>query len=718
MSAHNLDFLLRPKSAAVIGASPRPLSVGNVVLRNMIAAGLTRIYPVNPKYGEVEGLKCYAGVADLPEAPDLAVIITPPPTVPDLMAELGAKGTRAAVILTAGFGEGGAAEGLALRQALFDAARPHLLRFAGPNCFGVMTPSADLNASFARTAPLPGKLAFIAQSGAVVSSMLDWAKPRNIGFSHVVTLGDMQDVDFGDLLAYLADDQETSAILLYIEAVTRPDKFMAAARAAARGKPVIAVKSGRSAASAKAAASHTGALAGSDSVYDAALRRAGILRVRGLEDLFAAAAVLNSCPPIFGNRLGIVTNGGGFGVLAVDELLERGGRLADLMPETLVALDTALPDTWSRANPVDIIGDAPAERYRAAVAATLADSGVDAVLAMHCPTAVVDPADAAAAVMRAAEARPAKPVLAAWLGDVSMGPARRLLAEYKIPTFATTTEAVNGFMHTVSYNELRETLQSAPPSALETSGIGSTSAQSRPAPPASWFPNSKVQEMLAAYAISSPRTALAATAAEAEAVADRMGGSVALKIFSPDIVHKSDVGGVVLNLHTPAAVRAAAEAMAAKAAKLLPQARLEGFIVEEMIHRRHGHELIVGVTTDATFGPVIAFGQGGTAVEVIKDKSLGLPPLNAVLARQMIFETRVGRLLQGYRDVPAANIDAIAEVLVNISRLIVENPDITDLDINPLLASPDGVIALDARIKGDPDRTRLLPLASDKTGDR
>ena len=468
MTVRNLDALLRPASIAVIGASTRERSVGDVLTRNLVQGGFKGpISVVHPRESSIQGLPTYKDVASLPAAPDLAVIATPAESVPELIAELGSRGTRAAVVITAGFGEGAEnnGEGQRLRQAALDAAKPHLLRILGPNCLGLLVPGIGLNASFAHLKPEPGGLAFVTQSGAIVTAVIDWAAPRGIGFSHLISLGDMSDVDFGDLLDYLASDRETRAILLYIEAVTSPRKFMSAARAAARLKPVIAIKAGRFAAAARAAASHTGALAGVDAVYDAAFRRAGILRVADTVELFDAVETLARVRRVEGERLAILTNGGGTGVLATDALIAAGGNLPPLSAETQAKLDGVLPPTWSHGNPVDIIGDADGPRYRDALDILLADPEFDAVLVLNVPTAVTSSTEAAEAVVEAVAARRSvKPVLVGWVGQAAAVEGRRFLRKSGLPAFQTPDEAARGFMHLVQYRRRRALLMETPPS--------------------------------------------------------------------------------------------------------------------------------------------------------------------------------------------------------------------------------------------------------------
>ncbi|MGE0743837.1 MAG: GNAT family N-acetyltransferase [Rhodospirillales bacterium] len=710
MTIRNLDRMFRPGSVALIGASRRAGSIGALIARNIVDGGFDGpIYPVNPKAYEVEGLRCWPDVASLPEPPDLAVIATPPATVPELVAELGARGTRAAVVITAGFAEGHNAEGRRLQQALLDAARPHLLRVAGPNCVGIMVPGHGLNASFAHIAPRAGDIAFAAQSGAVLTAIIDWAEGHGIGFSHLVSLGDMADVDFGDMIDYLAGDPGTRAILLYVEAVTEARKFMSAARAASRIKPLVVMKGGRHAEAAQAVASHTGALAGADAVYDAAFRRAGALRVFDMAELFDAVATLAKIKSIPGDRVAILTNGGGMGILATDALLDRRGRLAALSPDTIAALDAALPPTWSRGNPVDIIGDAPGSRYAAALEALLADPGSDAVIVLNCPTAVASGIEAARAVADTVAARASrKPVLTSWVGEAAAADARALFTERGIPTYRTPDEVVRGLMHLVEYRRNQDMLAETPPSLPP--GLSVDLDRARPVVDAAmqagqaWLTGPEAQALLGAAGIPTPGATVARTPADAAAAAAALQRPVALKIRSPDILHKSDVGGVALNLAAPDDVRRAAEAMLARIGAAKPDARIDGFTVEPMIARAHARELIIGIADDAQFGPVILFGHGGTAVEIIDDKALALPPLNIGLAYAAMKRTRVWRLLQAHREQPAAALDEVAATLVRVSQLLVEVPEIVELDINPLLADADGVMAVDARIRLAPPR--------------
>jgi len=704
MSTYRLDRLFAPRSVAIVGASPRERSLGRAVLHNMINGGFPgRIHLVNPDHPQIDGVAAVANVAALPEVPDLAVIAVPPAVVPETVAAAAVKGVAAAIIITAGLGHG---PGSLADQALA-AARPHGLRLVGPNCLGVMVPAAKLNASFASCMPASGDLALVSQSGAIVAGMVKWAAQRSIGFSAVASIGDQADVDLGDLLDHFANDRATRAILIYVESVKDARKFMSAARAAARAKPVIGIKAGRHAQAARAAATHTGALAGSDAVYDAAFRRAGLLRVRDLDDLFGAAETLARLRPFPGKRLMILTNGGGIGVLALDRLSDFGGTAAELSPATFAKLDAVLPPTWSRSNPVDIIGDADADRYAAALEVLLAAPDGDALLVLNVPTAL---AAATATAKRVAETVTAyrariygaRPVFAVWVGedDATAG----IFDAARIPHYRTETDAVRGFMHLVRYREAQDALRATPPSLPENFTRQEATAREvverALADGRSWLDPLEIARVFAAYAIPIAPIALARDPDEAAAAAIPLlaSGAIAVKIFSRDIVHKSDVDGVRLNLASEAAVRQAAADIIARARAARPDARIEGVVVQTMVSRPKARELLVGLADDPTFGPVVAFGWGGTAVATIDDKALALPPLDLNLAYDLIARTRVARLLKAYRNVPAAREDEVALVLVKIAQLAADIPEIRELDINPLLADESGVIAVDARV--------------------
>jgi len=728
MSVRNLDKMFAPRSLTLIGATAREPSVGHVLLRNLTTAGFQgEITAINPRATSFGNIKAYPDVASLPHVPDLAVIATPPATVPGIVADLATKGTKAAVIITAGFGELGE-EGRRLQMQMLEAARPALLRIAGPNGLGLMVPGVGLNASFAHIAPLKGSIAFVSQSGAVVTAMLDWATTRGIGFSHIVSLGGMSDVDFGDMLDYLAHDPQTSSILLYVEQITEARKFMSAARQAARLKPVLVIKSGRHAEAAKAAQSHTGALAGSDEVYQAAFRRAGMLRVDGIEDLFDAVETLSTHPEkrlLAGNRLSILTNGGGIGVLATDFALDEGARLAKLTPETIAKLDAVLPRTWSRANPVDIIGDAPASRYAASIDVLLQDQGTDAVLVLNSPTAVVDNVEAARVVAEAA-LKSHKPVFTSWLGDSGARAGRQIFLDRRVPTYETPNQAIHAFMLQVRYLRNLRLLMEIPSDGPAWPDRNLKAAQALVARVLAegreWLNEWEAKDLLAAYGIPVVATRAVKDPDEAASVAGELGFPVALKILSPDITHKTDVGGVVLDLENAGAVRVAAQHMLENVAMAAHGARVEGFTVQRMVSRPSAFELILGIVDDATFGPVLLFGQGGTAVEIIRDKAMALPPLNRVLADDLIQSTRISKLLAGYRDRRPADHEAIVGALMALGDLATDLPEVSELDINPLWADQTGVIALDARVRvkaATGDRTQrfaVKPYPSDLEG--
>lgn len=702
MTIRNLEHLFNPQSVAVIGASNRSRKVGSVVMRNLLRGHFAGpIMPVNPKYTAVAGVLCYENVESLPLVPELAVICTPPATVPDIMAQLGRRGTRAAVVLTAGLSTATDAKGRALKEVVLEVARSFSLRILGPNCLGLMVPGTGLNASFAHTDALAGKVAFVSHSGALCTAVLDWAKPREIGFSHFISLGDSADVNFADMLDYLGSDPHTRAILLYMESIQKARRFMSAARAAARNKPVLVIKAGRVMEGAQAAASHTGAMAGVDVVYDAAIRRAGMLRVFEIEELFDAVETLARLGIVKGERLAIVSNGCGPGVIATDCLIEGGGKLATLAEDTLQQLDDVLPPTWSRRNPVDLIGDADGHRYTQALDILLKDPNLDALLVMHVPTAIAPSEETAQAVATALASTPQN-VLTSWLGEESAAAARHRFAQQGIPTYSTPEEAVRAFLHLVRFRQNQDLLMETPPSIpVEFTPVTTTVrrvVQQALTAGKNLLSEPESKAVLAAYGIPVVETQIVQSEEKVLIAAEEMGYPVALKIVSSEISHKSEVGGVALYLETPEALRLAVELMRSRITQQCPKANITGFSVQKMVHRPGAHELIVGVHTDPTFGPVILFGQGGKATEIVGDRAIGLPPLNLNLAEELISRTRIARLLQGYRDQRPANLDQIKLTLIQLSQLIVDIPEIVELDINPLLADSQGVLALDARI--------------------
>lgn len=703
MTIRNLDLLFHPSSIVLVGASERPGSIGLHIAENLLRAGFAGdIAFVNPGHDTILERRCFRSIEALPFAPGLAVVATPPNTVPGVIDELGRKGCRAAVVITAGLNRD-------LSKAMVEAAGRYLLRIIGPNCLGIQIPSLKADASFAQTLAKPGEIALVSQSGAITAAMLDWAAVEDVGFSHVVSIGDAADVDLGDMLDYLAGDATSRAVFLYIEAVKHAAKFMSAARRCSRTKPVIAIKAGRHPEGARAAASHTGALAGSDNVYSAALRRAGILRVVDLDEMFDAAEVLARIKRIPGSRVAIVTNGGGAGVIAADTLVDLRGELANLEPATLEALNKALPPTWSHGNPVDIIGDAGPERYRAAMEAVLQDANTDVVLVMNCPTALASSVDAAKATVEAVQNDRRKgfhkPVVATWLAHSEVQNVRPLFAGGGIPDFKTPTEAIEGIMQLARYGRAQAELMQTPPAlppehfdpkAVEAC-IAGTLSQGR-----SLMTEPEAKAVLSAYDIPTVPTRVAATAEEAgEAAAELLRGcaSVVVKILSPDITHKSDVGGVRLDLTTAEETEKAARQMLRDVRAASPGAVIEGVTVQPMIHRKDAYELILGITTDPVFGPIVLFGAGGTAVEAIGDTAMSLTPLDLKLASELIASTRIYKLLKGFRDRPAVDLNGLALCLVKLSMLAVQHRAIRELDINPLLIDEKGMIALDARIK-------------------
>lgn len=701
MTTRNFEALFAPRCVALIGASNRPGSVGQVLAANLLAGGFAgEILFVNGKGEPVSGRPAWRSIADLPQTPDLAVIATPAASVPQLIAELGARGCRAAVVISAGF-EGDDAQSAALREAVLKASRPHLLRIVGPNCLGVLSPRTGLNASFARGTPPAGGLALVAQSGAVAAAALDWAPAHGLGFSHVVTLGDALDIDLGDVLDHLGRDAATRAILVYLESLHDARKFMSAARYAARAKPVVLLKGGRSAAGAKAAFSHTRALAGADAVYSAAFRRAGVLQVDGLDELLDTALLVSGAPKA-GGTLTLLTNGGGAAVLAADAFERAGGRLSVLSAETQARLKDVLPAHASAGNPVDILGDAGPDLYGRSLAALLDAPEVDAVLTINCPTAVADSDAAAEAVVAArAAARRRKPVLAAWLGEPSGAAGRARLAAAGLPTYPTAEPAARAFARLDALARFRALL-------LEAPDEGGTSGQdaARPIIAAALAGGRdsldplEVQAVLHAYGVATPEIRLAASPAEVALLvqAHHADAAVALKIHSPDISHKSDVGGVIVGLRGAAEAERAAEAMLERVRAARPDARLDGFLVQPAIKRPHAQEILAGIVRDPTFGPVVMVGHGGVAVEVLADRAIGLPPLSHALALDMVAQTHVSRLLGGYRDVPKADLDALADLLVGLGRLATDLPEVAELDLNPVLCDETGALALDARI--------------------
>jgi acetyltransferase len=702
MGRHYLKHLFTPASIAVFGASELPESVGGRVFRNLLASGFAGpVVPINPKYQEIEGRACHASLETVTERIDLAVIATPASTVPALIRNCGEHQIPAAIVLSAGFGE---LEGVGkqLEHQLLEEAKRHHIRILGPNCLGLMRPSIGLNATFSNNVAQPGSLALISQSGALCTAILDWAGAHQIGFSCMASVGDAADVEFGDILDYLATDPETRSILMYVEGIRDARRFMSGLRAAARMKPVIVIKSGRHAEGSRAAMSHTGSLVGSDDVFDAALQRAGVVRANTIEQLFAAAQLLSNHPKVRGsNRLAIITNAGGPGVMATDCAVEQHVKIAQLSPATIEHLDTVLPKHWSRNNPVDILGDATPERYEAAVGACLADDQIDGLLVMLTPQAMTDPTGAADAVIRAAEGVK-KPLLTCWLGETQVRAGREVFSARKIPTFINPESALEAFGFLTQFRRNQDMLMQAPGPLAELDSPDVEGArliiEGALSEKRSLLSGMETRALLRAFNIPMLPAMIARSPNEALAAAEYLGFPVALKIMSPDITHKSDVGGVRLNINRAQAVRHVYNEMMEQVQAAAPNARLEGVSIEKMYRSASGREVLVGVIDDPVFGPVISFGAGGTAVEIMRDRAIALPPLNDHIARSLIKQTQISKMLKAFRGQPPVNMEALVQVLLRVSEMVCELPQIKEMDINPLTVDETGAFALDARI--------------------
>ena len=700
MTPHYLDRLFAPRSIAVFGASPEN-TVGGRVLRNLTESGFEgAVYAINPRHRRIRGRQCYPSLADVGRPVDLAVIATPAVTVPGIIGECGENGVGAAIVLSAGFGEGDG-DGAVLRRSLVDEGRRLGVHVLGPNCLGVLSPHLKLNATFSKGGGQPGSLALVSQSGALCTAILDWAAEHQVGFSSVVSLGDAADVGFGDVLDYLAVDAKTESILLYVEGIRHARRFMSGLRVAARLKPVIVLKAGRHEAGSRAAVSHTAALVGGDDAFDAALRRAGAVRVMTIEQLFAAAQLLSTHQRSGGNRVAIVTNAGGLGVLAADRAVELNLRVDPPSPATLAQLDEALPRQWSHGNPVDIVGDAPPERYHTAVHACLDDPAVDGVLVMLAPQAMTEPLDAAREVLRAAEGSD-KPVLTCWMGGAQVRSARELFTERRIPSFPSPETAVEAFAYLAAYHENQKLLLQVPGPLIDPGRPDSEAArlivQGVLGEDRETLSTTESKAVLTAFRIPVATALFARSADDALVAAESVGFPVALKIDSPDITHKSDVGGVRLDVGHAADVRGAYEALVARVQEARPDARIDGVTVERMRRMPNARELLIGASRDAALGPIVTFGAGGTAVELVRDSAVALPPLNGFIARDLIRRTRVSTALDAFRQLPPARVDLVEQILIRVSEMICELPQIRELDINPLLVDEREAVAVDARI--------------------
>ncbi|WP_017804111.1 acetate--CoA ligase family protein [Nodularia spumigena] len=698
-----LDAIFAPKSVAVIGASERANSVGRTLLWNLISNPFGgTVFPVNPQRHSTLGIKAYPTIFDVPEAVDLAVIATPAPTVPSIITQCVDAGVKSAIILSAGFKETGA-EGITLEQQILEQAHRGKMRIIGPNCLGVMSPRTGLNATFASAMARPGNVGFISQSGALCTAILDWSFSENVGFSAFVSLGSMLDVGWGDLINYLGDDPHTKSIVIYMEAIGDGRAFMSAARQVALTKPIIVIKAGRTEAAAKAAASHTGALAGSDQVLDAAFRRCGVLRVNSISDLFDMAELLAKQPRPQGPRLTILTNAGGPGVLATDALIATGGEVAEISEETTASLNQILPAHWSHGNPIDILGDADPHRYTQALEIAAKDPNSDGLLVILTPQAMTDPTQTAEQLKPYAQ-MVGKPILASWMGGADVAAGEMILNKNHIPTYPypDTAARMFSYMWQSTYN-LRGIYETPVISAIDSSsGIPDRNCVEKIIKAARQAERTMLTEfeskqILAAYGVPVVTTCVAESEDEAVRCAENMGYPVVLKVFSHTITHKTDVGGVQLNLRDAEAVRLAYNAIAESVSAKVGVEHFLGVTVQPMV-KMAGYELIIGSSLDAQFGPVLVFGTGGKLVEIFRDRAIALPPLNTTLARRMMEQTQIYKALQGVRGQKSIDLAALEQLMVVFSQLVVEQPGIKEIDINPLLASSEELIALDARI--------------------
>jgi acetyltransferase len=697
-----LDAIFAPRSVAVVGATEKPGSVGRAALWNLVSNPFGgTVYPVNPHRPNVLGIRAYPTLKDLPEAVDLAVIVTPAATVPDLVGQCADAGVKGVIVLSAGFKETGT-EGMILESRVLDEARRGRLRLIGPNCLGVMRPHGGLNATFAGAMARPGSVGFISQSGALTTAILDWSLRAQVGFSAFVSIGSMLDVGWGDLIDYLGDDPKTRSIVIYMESVGNARSFLSAAREVALTKPIIVIKAGRTEAAAKAAASHTGSLAGSDDVLDAAFRRGGVLRANTISDVFYLAEVLGKQPRPKGPRLTIVTNAGGPGVLAVDALVGQGGQLAELSPDTIKTLSSFLPEHWSRGNPVDVLGDAGPERYAKAIEVVANDPNSDGLLVILTPQAMTDATRTAEALKPFAKVE-GKPVLASWMGGAEVAQGEAILDQAGIPTFPYPDTAARLFAamarHADDLRALYET-PSLPPEAdddAELRAQGDSIVEAVLADGRTLLDEFESKQLLASHGLPTVETRVALSESEAVEAAKEIGFPVAVKLYSRAITHKTDVGGVKLDLHDAREVKLAYRAIAEGVEAIGASDSMLGVTVQPMV-KRDGYELIIGSSVDPQFGPVLLFGSGGPLVEVYRDQSLALPPLTSTLARRLMERTKVYQALQGVRGRPPVDLEGLEQLLVRFARMILERPRIKEVDINPLLASPEGLIALDARV--------------------
>ena len=696
-----LKSIFAPSNVAVIGATEKEGSVGRTILWNLISSPFGgAVFPVNPKRASLLGIKAYPTVSDVPDPVDLAVIVTPAPSIPNIIGECIESGVKGAIVISAGFKEVGP-EGARLEQEILVQIRKSGMRVVGPNCLGVMNPVSGLNATFAAGMAHKGNVGFISQSGALCTAVLDWSFKANVGFSSFVSIGSMLDVDWGDLIYYLGDDPHTESIVIYMETIGDARSFLSAAREIALSKPIIVIKPGRTEGAARAAASHTGSLTGSDEVLEAAFRRAGVLRVDSISDIFSMADVLGKQPRPKGPRLTILTNAGGPGVLATDTLLTTGGELAEISSETTQKLNEFLPAAWSHNNPIDIIGDASPERYAKALEVAADDPNSDGLLVILTPQAMTYPTATAESLKDYARSF-GKPVLASWSGGLEVAAGETILNQAGIPTFEYPDDAARAFTYMWQLTSNLKTLYETPilpedDSAFPNREKARSIIENARTAGRFLLTEAESKELLAAYGIPTTPTLIATSAQQAGQVATELGFPVVVKLHSETITHKTDVGGVKLNLQDAAQVQAAFEAIRQSVSEKAGAEHFLGVTVQPMV-KLEGYELILGSSIDPQFGPVLLFGSGGQLVEVFKDRALGLPPLNTTLARRMIERTRIYTALKGVRGRQPINLEALEKLLVHFSQLVVEQRWIKELDINPLIASPDGLLALDGRV--------------------
>ena len=714
MGVENLDKIFKPKSIAVIGASNKEGSPGYRIFRNLIGSGYEGVvYPVNPNKESIQGVQAYPSINDLPKIVDLAIVATPSKAVVDVVERCGKKGIKGILIISAGFKEIGV-KGKALEKKLWEVKEKYGLRIVGPNCVGFILPYLNLNATFAGSMPEEGNIALLSQSGAVCGAILDWAAAAKVGFSSFVSVGSMLDVDFGDLIDYFGMDIHTRSIVLYAESITNAKKFMSAARGFARSKPIIVIKSGRFKEGAKAASSHTGAMAGEDYIYDAAFKRAGIVRVKEIADLFNCSSILAKQPRPTGPNIAIITNAGGPGVLATDAIIEKGGKLAELSPETMEKLNGFLPPHWSKANPIDIIGDGDEDRYQKTIETCLEDGNIDGLLIICVPQVVANPKKLADRIIDLSK-KSVKPILVSFPGEESVHYAKQLLNRNNVPAYSTPEEAVEAYTYLYRYARNLELLYETPeerdikPSPENQTKlkaiINNALNENR-----TILSEMEAKEFIEFYGIKSTNPVIAKNEDEAVRTAKKIGYPVVIKIHSPDITHKSDSGGVALNLQCEEALRDAFKTMMKTVKEKIPDAKIEGVAVQKMI-KNEGPEFILGSKKDPVFGSIILFGMGGVFTELFKDRAIGFPPLNQVLSQRILEQTKAYKILKGFRSIPPVNMTKIEETMINFSQLIEDHPEIQEIDINPLIASGDDVVAVDARMvidKNPKDKPHLI----------